>query len=195
MRPETCPARVLQSQSAAIGNPSQGRRQSGGGFSLIELLAIIVIVVLLAGVAAPSIAAMSQSRAKMAARHLHRDMTFARQRAIATGTRSWVVFNTGAETWSILAENPSSPGRSNAVVLRDDATNAPFTQTLGVGSFVGVQIVSASFDGNVEVGFDWLGRPLNSSEANLAAQGTVVLTGNNQLTVEVGTGHVRYIAP
>ena len=176
--------------------PNQPRRLSrGGGFSLIELIAVMVIVGILAAVAAPVLSAATGARAAMAAKQLVRDLTFARQRAVATGTRSWVVLDTAADTWSVLAEDPSSPGRINAAVLTDPATSGPFVQSLGVNQFVGVQVVTAAFDGNVEIGFDWLGRPLNQTEAALAAQGSVTLSGSHVITVEVESGFVAYTPP
>lgn len=171
------------------------RLRGGGGFTLIELLVVMVIVALLAAVAVPAIDRASASRAAMAAKLLLHDLTFARQRAVATGTPAWVVFDTDAQTWSVLAEDPESPGRAGASIIADPATGRSFVQALNANEFVGVRISSASFDGNPEIGFDWLGRPLNSSETELAAEGTITLTDNHLLTVAVGTGHVAYLAP
>ena len=167
----------------------------GGGFTLVELIAVMLIVGVLAASAVPSLQKMASTQASMAAAKLLNDMTHARQLAVATGTRTWVVFDTSAETWTILSEDPSNPGRSNAVVINDAATGGTFVHTLGNGSFAGAQIISAAFDGNPEVGFDWLGRPLNSAEGNLAAQGTVTLTDNHLIQVAVSTGHVQHVAP
>ena len=165
------------------------------GFTLIELVAVIVIIAVLAAVAAPALDSLSDTSATMAARTLLHDLTFARQRAVATGTVTWVVFDTGAETWSVLAEDPDNPGRAAAAVLTDPATGGNFTCTLGTGTFAGVAITAAAFDGDVEVGFDWLGRPLNAAEADLAAQGSVTLTGNHVVNVAIGTGTITYVAP
>ena len=167
----------------------------GGGFTLVELLAVMLIVGVLAASAVPSLRKMASTQASMAAAILLSNLTHARQLAIATGTRTWVVFDTGAETWTVLSEDPSSPGRVNATVINDPATGGTLVQTLGTGSFSGAQIISASFDSNPEVGFDWLGRPLNSAENSLVAQGTVTLTDNHLIQVAVSTGHVTHVAP
>jgi prepilin-type N-terminal cleavage/methylation domain-containing protein len=167
----------------------------GGGFTLIELLAVIVVLAVLAGAAVPAFTSLAERRSGHAARLLQRDLTYARQRAIATGTRSWVVFDINAETWSVLAENPSSPGRAGATVITDPATGRPFTQLLGAGEFVGVEIMSAAFDAGSEVGFTWLGEPLNSSQTALTVNGQVVLTGLFTVTVARRTGFVEVLAP
>lgn len=166
-----------------------------GGFSLIELIAVIVVVAILAGTAVPTLSFMTSSRSRMAGRQLLRDVTFARQRAVATGDRSWVVVDVNAETWSILAENPASPGRAGATVLTDMATGRPFTITLNAGEFQGVSITSCNFDSGNEIGFDWMGKPLNSGSVALAADGTIVLSGGEQILVRPHTGYVKYVAP
>jgi hypothetical protein len=58
-----------------------------------------------------------------------------------------------------------------------------------------VQIVSAAFDDDVEVGFDWLGCPLNAAESALGAEGTVALSGGQVVRVTPVTGHVAHVAP
>ncbi len=124
-----------------------------------------------------------------------RDLSFARQRAVASGTRAWVVFDTGAQTWSVLAEDPSVPGRASAAVIVDPATGEDFIQLVDVNQFIGVQLQAVGFDGDVEIGFDWLGQPLNATENPLAATGSVTLTGNHVVNVAKHTGYVTYEQP
>ena len=133
------------------------------GFTLIELVAVMVIVSVLAATAAPALLRISNTRSVTAVKHLLHDLTLARQRAVATGTRTWVVFDLAGESWSLLSENPASPGRAGATVMTDVAAGRPFTQTLDSGSYVDVEILAANFDGDVEVGFDWLGQPLDAT--------------------------------
>lgn len=153
---------------------------------------MIVILAIMAGVALPTLNTMASSRSSAAGKQLLRDMTFARQRALATGATSWVVFDTGAATWSILAENPASPGRAGATVLTDMATGKPYTVALNSGDYLGVNFTSCNFDGGNEVGFNWIGQPFNSAQNALAAQGQVVLNGGDQITVRTVTGYVTY---
>ena len=169
--------------------------KADGGFTLIELIAVMVIVAVLAAAAVPSLEAMGDTRSTMAARQLLRDITFARQRSVATGAPTWVVFDASAQTWSVLGEDPAALGRAGASTLNDPATGRPFVQRLNTGSLVGVRIVSVDFDTTAEVGFDWLGRPLSGAESSLANPGVVTLTGGHQVTVAVSTGHAAHVAP
>lgn len=156
---------------------------------------MIILVGILSAVAIPSLSNIGSSRIAGASKQLLSDVTYARQRAIATGIPTWVVFDTSAETWSILEEDPSSPGRAGATILTDPGNGNPFTITLNTDQFIGVEILTATFDGQPEIGFDWLGEPLNSTEAALAADGTVTLTGNAALTVYIGTGQTALTIP
>ncbi len=155
----------------------------------------MVMIGVVAIVAIPSIASLGADRASMAAQQLLRDLSFARQRAVASGTRAWVVFDTVAQTWSVLAEDPAAPGRAGAAVIIDPATGQDFIQTLDVKQFIGVQLVAVGFDGDVEIGFDWLGQPLNATENPLAATGSVTLTGTHVVNVAIDTGFVTYVRP
>jgi Tfp pilus assembly protein FimT len=160
----------------------------------------MVVIGILAGTAVVSLSSTTANRAGMAAKQLQRDLTFARQRAVATGTRSWVEFEVDfqdeLDRWTVKVEQPATPGRANALVLNDPATHSPFVQTLGRDQFVGVNLTTVDFDGDVWIGFDWLGRPLDKPEVTpLAAEGNVVLTDGHTVTVEKETGHIAYVSP
>ena len=179
---------------ASSTTPRQGRRRPGG-FTLVELIAVLLIVAIMAGVAVPTLGSISGTRASMAARQLLRDMTFARQRALATGTTCWVKFDTTAKTWTLLRDDPSNPGLANAIILADMATGSTYVTTLGSGQYIGVDFNSCNFDTDTSVGFNWLGEPLKANGTALAAQGSAVLTNNHQITVNASTGMVTHITP
>lgn len=165
------------------------------GFTLLEMIAVIVIVAILAAVAVPTIGTVSATRGASAARQLLRDLTFARQRAASTGVPCWVTFDVANEKWTVLADDPDNPGRAHAAVLTDSARGTTFVQQLGNGAYFGVGIQSAAFDGAAEVGFNWLGEPLNAAENALADDGTVSLTTGHSVTVLKGSGLAIFDAP
>jgi Tfp pilus assembly protein FimT len=157
----------------------------------------MVVVGIISATAVVSLSSTTGNRATMAAKQLQRDMTFARQRAVATGTRSWVEFNTVSQTWTVRVEDPASPGRAGATILTDPATSTDFVQTLNANQFISVQLTSVDFDGDDWIGFDWLGRPVDKTGevTPLTADGSAVLTGGHKVTVEKDTGHVAYVSP
>lgn len=171
------------------------RPESGGGFTLVELIAVLIVLGILMAVSVPKLSSLGTTRARYAARQLLKDLTFARERAIATGKPVYVVFAPASETYTLLAEDPSNPGRANAQILTDPASGFSFVRTFGTGEFVGVDMVSASFDSANEIGFDWNGKPLNSTQTSLAATGTVTLSGGNLVQVQSTGGLVTCTTP
>lgn len=153
----------------------------------------MVIVGILAGVSVPAFNSVSDTRQVAATRRVQADLAWARQYAVATGRRTWVVFDEVAESWSLLAELPSNPGRANAVALSDPGTGGTWTGAADGNGLFDVEIITAEFDGADEIGFDWIGRPLNAAETDLAAEGVVTLTGGHQVTVAAESGLVRFV--
>jgi len=164
------------------------RRVAAGAFTLVELAAVMVVMAIVAAIAVPALSNVAATRRGYAARQVLRDLSFARERALNTGLRSWVIFTTSSNSYSVKAEPAGSPGRSNAVTLTDPATGSNYTQLLNTGEFSGVTIASAVFDAGSEVGFDWQGKPLNSGATSLSSNGVVTLSGGATITVYAGTG-------
>lgn len=162
-------------------------------FTLIELISLIVLLAIMAAVAVPAIGGLPGTRAVAAARQLARDLTYARQQALARGVTVWVVFNTGQESYSVMVESATAPGRSFATTMTDPATGSSFVQTYGVGEFVNIDIVSVTIgsDSGTDLGFDWLGRPVNVVGSFLTTASTITLSGGNSVIVEPQTGAAR----
>jgi len=167
----------------------------GGGFTLAELMAVMVITSVLIAAAVPTLNSFGDTRAAAAGKQALRDLSFARQNSMATGTVTWVVYGVSSESWKIMVEDPANPGRANRVALVDPATNRDHLMTIDTGAFAGVDILAANFDGNAEVGFDWLGQPFNQAETALAAQGVLTLTGGHVVNVAVASGRAEYVGP
>ena len=161
----------------------------------MELTAVMVVVGIIAGTAVVSMSSTTGKRSAMAARQLQRDMTYARQRAVATGTRSWLDFETTAAAWTVRVENPASPDRVTSPVLTDPATGGDFVQPINTGTFAGVTMTVIDFDGEDWIGFDWLGRPLEKmGEATpLVAHGSVTFSGGETITIDKDTGHIVFV--
>jgi prepilin-type N-terminal cleavage/methylation domain-containing protein len=156
------------------------------GFTLVELIVVTVITSIVAAVAIPALSSITLARKRVAARMIQRDLAFARERALATGTVHWVVFTPAGDTYSVLSENPASPGRAGAAAITDPATGRAMLVRLNTGDFAGVDLTGASFGSGAELGFDWLGRPLGTGGTALASPGAVTLSGGYTVTVDTG---------
>jgi hypothetical protein len=97
------------------------------------------------------------------------------------------VFSVATNSYSILAEPAGSPGRGSAVGLTDPATGRPFTVVLSASS-PGIALTGVSLGAGSEVGFDWRGRPLDATGADLSGAGVVTITGGRTVSVRPGSG-------
>lgn len=179
-----------------ISHQSQTRHSiKDGGFTLIELIGVLVILAVLVAAAVPAMQSLSSSRRALGASELLHDVSYARRRAVATGTTHWVTLDVAADQYAILIDDTANPGIAGARPLPDPSDGRPLVRVLNVGQFEGVQIISAAFDGASSVGFDWLGRPLETGGAPLVVSGSISLTGGHLIEVETRTGYVRHVEP
>ncbi len=169
--------------------------RSAGAFTLVEMIAVIVITGILASVAIPSMGRVSEARSAGAARALAQQMAFARERALNLGNRTWVTFDVGLDSVALLSEPDGGTGFVDAVSLSDPLTGRPLGLSFNTGEFAGVGIASASFDGGTTVGFDWLGSPITESGGALSADGIVTFDGGQAIRVRAMTGDIRMVIP
>ena len=160
-------------------------------FTLIELIAVMTLVAILAAVAIPSFASVGSTNAGMAARILAADIAFARQRAIATGVRTWVTIDPDAEQWTLASEQPGVPGLADALAIQRPGVGGAWSVNFTDFDLDSADVTAAVFDGAPTVGFDWRGQPLQASGARLAADGVVSLAGGRQILVDVASGVVE----
>lgn len=155
------------------------------GFTLIEILMVVVIIGIASAVILPQMNSRDDQRAASAARGLMADLLYAQNRSIAYQARHYVQFNTATNSWQVLSDAGGSPG----TVLTHPVNGTPYTVTVGTGALARVNLNSVSFDGNNTISFDAMGVPYSWS----ATGGNVALTtgsvvfkaGNYTLTVNV----------
>ena len=135
------------------------------GFSLIELVIVVMIIAIMAGIAMPRFSsALARQRVDAAAKRIVVDLALAQQQARTSSASQNVTFNAAAGTYLLVGmPHPDHSGLDYEVSLTDE----PY----------GAIIVSADFNGDVEIIFDIYGVPDSG--------GSVVL--------QVG-GHVRTVA-
>ena len=102
-------------------------RPRSRAFTLIELVAVMVVLAVLAAAATIQASSTSAtSRLQWASRQVARDLSFARERAMTTGITHWCRFDTSGQYYTILAEDPATPGYASATSVTDPATQASF---------------------------------------------------------------------
>jgi len=159
------------------------RTGNSAGFTLAEVIVVVIILGIAATMVIPMISDTSGMRVTSAARHISSTLLFAQTSAISNQQPLQVVFDADAETYEVqnadgaVIPDPIIPGKS----LRTDYLNDPRLQN--------INIETADFDGGGKIWFDRLGMPYSGpNKDNLTAlnAGSVsVQSGDNVMTVTV----------
>lgn len=152
-------------------------------FTLAEMLIVLALIGLVAGVAIPAAVNLSSSQSLAAARFIAADMRYVRSRAIATGRPLTVRFDPVGQRYSVSDEDGpiACPwGASNRF-------GGEFVVVLNEGTpFRSVRLATVDFGGNTWIRFGPLGEPEES--------GSLVVRHGREatsVTVAPGTGLIR----
>ena len=153
------------------------RTAEGRAFTLVEILVVVVILALIAGLVIPMVVDTDDLRATAAARMVATDLQYAQNIAITTQQNVTVAFDAGEGTYAL----------SNASgALIHPMKKTAFTIDLkGEDGWERVELVSASFGGGATVTFDELGAPSSAGTVTVKAGGMIY-----QISVAAATGRV-----
>ena len=145
-----------------------GRRQAA--FTLLELVLVLAIITVLAGIAVPRYAAAQQNfRADAAAQRLVADLAMARLRARSQSNSQTVVFNLASSQYQMPGvQDLKNPANTYTVLL----SGVPYQ----------AKLVSVDFGGTSQATFDGYGMPNCGGTVVISAGGvqrTVVLDANS----------------
>jgi len=167
--------------------------ESKKGFTFIELIIVLIVVAILAVVAVPRIMDIGGMRLDTAMDKVAADIKYGREFAMNHNQRTRITFDAGAESYRIDAFNTQTSAWD---FIQDPTTRADFQVFLDQGSYVGVGIESALFDGLSAVEFNSYGAPFTSGGA-LAAAGIVTISNiaGDQSSVNVApvTGRIEIV--
>lgn len=156
-------------------------------YTLVELLIVVAILGLMAGLIGPSMRSTGVLRVQAAVRTLVADITEAQSEALAFQRGRAIVFYPDENRWRIV--------EINGPVLDPDLDMIRETKMEQGGDFGDSKLVSADFDGDTVLVFDEMGGPVTTPGGNTpSSNGVIRVTGSEQVfevTVEAYTGRVR----
>lgn len=167
------------------------------GFTLIELIVVVVILGIAAFLTVPLVSNAADMQARAAANRIAADLDYAKGMAITHQRAYAVIFDPSGESYEIhvdpdgadtVIDHPVNPG--NFVV--DFSTDRNFSR---------VDIVDADFDSHISnaITFDYLGSPHSGKVANNPMNsGQITLQADNfTITVDIEpvTGYVTINGP
>ncbi len=144
--------------------PPQGHGRACA-FSLLELLIVLVVLSVMAGIAVPRFAAASTTRRlDAAALRVLNDIALAQSAARAASTQREMRFVPASRSYSLVS------------VARGDGRSGDYAVNLG-GDPYGVTTLTADFAGTSVLAFDGYGQPTNGGTVRLTLAGrTVAIT-------------------
>jgi len=172
------PPNVRQGCSLYVRCRVRRRSATGGGFSLLEVLIVVVILAIASMIAVPMFSSAATLQLDSAVNMIASDLEYAKSLAISRSQDYTVVFDVPANRYQIedqsgnVLPHPVKKGFSYVVDLA----------TEGLGK---VSLVEVNFGGTSQVKFDCLGSPDNGGTIRLQAAGVERI-----VTVEPVTGYV-----
>jgi prepilin-type N-terminal cleavage/methylation domain-containing protein len=156
-----------------------GVRDKSGGFTVVELLIVVVIIAIAAMLAVPMITSAAGIQVRSAANMVAADLEYAKSIAISRGQDFSVVFDKVNESYSIedqgggVIPHPVKKGFDYLIDFRRDSRLDK------------VDIADVDFNSTSRVTFDCLGSPDSGGIITLQAGGTVMT-----VSVEPVTGFI-----
>ena len=146
---------------------------SRSGFTLVEILVVVVILGIIAAIAVPNMVRGSDMQIVAGARMIASDLEYAQNLAITSQTPVTVTFDPVHDAYSL-----SDAGGT----LTHPITKDPYTWSRATGRGMNqLDIVSAAFGGSSAVTFDEYGTPDNAGQVVLQA-------GPHVYRIEIGGG-------
>jgi type II secretion system protein H len=169
------------------------RPYSRSGFTLVEILMVVVILGIVAAVIVPQLGARDDLKASAGARMLIADLSYAQSRAIATQRKQYVQFT--GQQYFILSRTSDNAALTQ---IAHPVNPGNYVISFDSGPLSGVRVIESTFGTSSMVAFDELGSPMqydsqtNTSTA-LTSPGIIRIQSGEQImtiTIEPYTGEM-----
>lgn len=175
-------------------NPSKTVSRYHAGYTLIEVLIVVVILGIAGAMVAPSMSQAGVLRIQSAVRTIVADITFAQMDALGYQEQRAIVFDIDNNEYTLVQVNGSTIDVDNDALYDIRGPGQRYRVSLNDEVFGGTVIESVDFDGDNVLIFDEIGGPVSTPGSSTLSQGgTIVLAGPlSRFRVEIAafTGRV-----
>ncbi len=163
---------------------------ASAGFTLIEVIMVMVLITFVAVVASPRFQNLTGTRAQAAAFKLRSDLRYIQMLSIETQNPTRAVFDTDTHSYQLEMQTGADWN-----IIKNPGTRADYTVALNAGDFQGVTLSEVNFNGTAAVVFDRLGIPYdgNGGPIDDPDPGFISLSGQYQVTVARSTGKMDVV--
>ena len=162
------------------------RRGVARAYTLIEILIVVTLLGIASALVVPNVGSTDVLRVQSSVRAIVSDINFAQSDALARQQGRAVVFDTVANTYSVIEVRGVTLDPVNDTIVKVDLKNAH--------KFHDSKIESATFDGGNTLVFDEMGGTVAGPNSTTPSSGgTIIITGSGarfKITVEAYTGRV-----
>jgi prepilin-type N-terminal cleavage/methylation domain-containing protein len=176
-------------------------RKHRGGFTLVEILGVLVIIGIASAMVIPHLGTRDDLKVSAASRVITADLIYAQSMAISTSSKYYVRFDTGTNSYKVLSK--ASPGGDT--VASNPLTQLNYVQNFGAGTkFDTITLDSATINGTdptyqpcYTIAFDEMGTPYaysyTADNTNDLSSATIVVKSGaftKTITISPYTGEI-----
>lgn len=148
------------------------------GYTLVEVLVVVVILGIAAALAAPSMGQAGVLRIQAAVRTVVADITFAQMDALGYQEQRAIVFDVDKNEYTLVQVNGGIVDPENDALYDPRGADQRYRVSLNDEVFGGTRIESVQFDGDNVLIFDEMGGPVATpGSSTLSDGGSITLTG------------------
>lgn len=164
------------------------------GYTLIEVLLLVVILGIAGALVAPLVTGGDPLRVQSAVRTVIADITFAQSDALAFQQRRAIVFNAETNSYYVAEVNGAEIDPVTDTLYKAEGPGQRYVVSFQRGDFGEAAIASPNFDDDPVLVFDELGGPVRDLVGDApSAGGSVLITAPQaefSINVEAYTGRV-----
>ena len=161
---------------------SAGGATSSRGYTLLELMIVLVMMGIAAALVIPNVRGSENIRIQTAVRAIASDIMYTQSDALAYQSGGDIIFDPAANNYWIFEVSGDEVDFDTHAMYKVDGPAQRFLVDVDITSGGAAQIISADFDGNDMLVFDELGGPIAGLDSDTPSAGGNIVVGSSDGT-------------